>query len=314
MSEIDFEELDKAVSNLMGSVKGVDTSAPKSTETAVRGDGNPSADDAQKESESQEGSVMKSTAEPKERREVPRVNRMSSSPRSSGRFMDVVHPSADMRAKAAPTPTVPSAVSVPSPSATFDQQPKVDDATPLTPFLPDANEKVKKRPLGAKSWFSRHVDNKSDEENGVVEEAVTQAFESKPINSEYADDSMPDKNDEKGQDQRPLDATDFEVFSEEQRKLQSIESVEVQAPIENEVAVQAVESGDTEHLRNPTERGEKDVKVPAHEEHTGIYDTNAYHQPLGNPKKKSGWVTIVTIILIIALCIGAAVTAYYFLG
>lgn len=314
MSEIDFEELDKAVSNLMGRVKGFDTDESKSTDTTVRNDSNSSADDAQKETDVKKEAVIEATAKPEVSREELGLSRKPSSPRSSGRFMDVVHPSADMRAKVASTPSMPPDLSAQSPSAAFDQQPTAEDAAPLTPFLPDANEKVKKRPLGTKSWFSRHADNNSNEKNEAAEEAVSQPIDVKPINGEYSDDPLPDKNEEKGQDQRPLDATDFEILSEEQRKLQSIESLELKIPNESEETVQAVESGDTEHLRHPTERGQKDLKITAHEEHTGIYDTSAYHQPLSSPKKKSVWGAILTVLLIIALCIGAAVAAFYFFG
>ncbi|MNX68010.1 hypothetical protein D3C86_991710 [compost metagenome] len=49
------------------------------------------------------------------------------------------------------------------------------------------------------------------------------------------------------------------------------------------------------------------------EEHAAIYDTDSYHQPLVHPvKKKSGWLWVVWIVLLLALGAGGAAALYYF--
>jgi hypothetical protein len=249
---------------------------------------------------------------------------------SSGRFMDVVHPSADMRSKApspyapigAPSPQVPTAPPVVNETKTLEKELELAaDEAPLTPFLPDANEKVKKRPLGAKSWpFSRHSSDADKELEKVEdmssavpseEEEEPEVKEINPINAEYSKDAKVDKEEEKGQDQRLLDPTEFEELTEEEKALQSIESAEIkESTPDPDVSVRSVESGDTEHLRvDSVQEAAGDAEKTG-----GIYDTQAYHQPIGQPKQKSGWGTVVIIILVIAVCIGSAIAAFLFLG
>ncbi|MNL44290.1 hypothetical protein D3C87_1668540 [compost metagenome] len=49
------------------------------------------------------------------------------------------------------------------------------------------------------------------------------------------------------------------------------------------------------------------------EEHAAIYDTDSYHKPLTHPaKKKSGWLWVLWIVLLLALGAGGAAALYYF--
>ena len=49
------------------------------------------------------------------------------------------------------------------------------------------------------------------------------------------------------------------------------------------------------------------------QEHAAIYDTDTYHKPLAHPaKKKSGWLWVLWIILLLALGAGGAAALYYF--
>ena len=84
MQDIDFDELDRAVNSVIS-----DASAPAP------------------EHEEREAPEVKREVEVPERKQISRPTVSPAARRSNGRFMDVVHPSSDMRPKgsAAPAPT-----------------------------------------------------------------------------------------------------------------------------------------------------------------------------------------------------------------
>lgn len=334
MGDIDFNELDKAVTSLMGSMgPKVDKEEPRTLEISdtLQPDEKPpyeKLDEAVKKISSQMGT--KPTAVPPAPKPAdtppsaeaarleekvmeaikPRVPTPSAPRPSSGRFMDVVHPSSDMRSSPAPLPplVVPArenpAPQVPEFEAKVPapiEQPvlpvDVEDA-PLTPFLPDANTKVEKRPLGG-SLFPEKFDESEPKE----------PVETQPINGDFSKTNEINPVEEKGQNQRTLNPTDFgSGVSPEERNLQSIESATVADASPDEESVRAVESGDTGKLRSGNRLSTADT--------TGaIYDPQEYSQPLAHPpKQKSGWGTVVIIVVIIIICIAAAAGAYFVLG
>lgn len=316
MADIDFDELDRAVNSLMGNLKANDDPAPKSQEKVLKIESTlppePPKQEPAKESAEKEDEPKAVPSEPPRRVAVPPR-------RAGGRFMDVVHPAGDMRSKTpaspAVTPPKPS-VSVKTDVETAESTEKADEPAseePLTtPFLPDANEKVQKRPLGGKPDDESAVDDVLPETAEPEEnEAGPEVEEITPINAEFSKESKIDEEEEKGQDQRVLDPTDFQKISPEEKALQLIESAETEAAgPETDDSVLAVESADTGQLR-----GSDDNESSAKSEKSGaIFDTEAYHQPFGVQKQKSGWSTIAIIVLVIAVCIGSAVAAFLFLG
>ena len=125
MSEFDFDELDKAVAGAIGTdstdvTKKEDTSVVTVSETS------------------------KTTEDP----EISTTKVAPAARRTSGRFMDVVHPSSDMRTRSAPAFVTPSKAQDEQPSLEVSEdQPINEGPKPLeSPFLSDA--KVEKRPLG----------------------------------------------------------------------------------------------------------------------------------------------------------------------
>jgi len=318
--DIDFDELDKAVHSLMGKVGSETLEDDDKTKTldinaTLKADEKPSYDalgkaaqtigdetlvtdsevelveDLSKLSDTMQLPVPtagdEKPAEPvqaADRKPVPAVKRPN-----SGRFMDMVHPNADMRSAAPPAnlavpsrssaPAVITAPTSPTLAAGKPAAPAVPapDA-PLTPFLPDA--KVEKRPLGSAA--------------PTGENSPTSVSDEKP--------------DAENDAQHVLDPIDFQKESPNEEELSKIAAIE--ANDNDSLTIEKVESGDTEHLKSPAK--------PAGDDKPGegtIYDMENYHQPISHPpKQKSGWGTVLIIILIIVLAIALGGGAYLYFG
>lgn len=171
MKDIDFDELDKAVSSVLSSrkspkskdAKAADADADERDTPSVTVDTTPvspvekSSDDSSvtDEVEDEKSPVDESVSEPTVAIKKPPVAQR----RTGGRFMDVLHPSSDMSSSTkssspvsrqgvtiAPIAPESTAQTMPTASpATTSMQPIIEDFGG-TPFLPDA--KVDKRPLG----------------------------------------------------------------------------------------------------------------------------------------------------------------------
>jgi hypothetical protein len=344
VGELDFDELDKAVNNLMGSVKGEDSDVPQpkvlNISSTLQADEKPEYQklgevaktiggetwDADREKTVVENSDLSALPDklPIESVDVPvappvatQAPKTPAAPRTAnGRFMDVVHPSADMRAPSSPTTLevparpvkqeTPTTLTAPTATKEPGTESSNNEAASMTPFLPDANEKVEKRPLGSvPSPFPDRLEESASDDK-------SQPIETGPVNSEYSDD-----NDKKDQDQQILNPSDFNTeLSSQEQALQKIESAEVSEYRTAEESLQDVESADTEKQGSFDEKSGGNIKANDATEPAGaIYDVKDYHQPLSHPaKQKSGWGTIIIIILIIAICITLAAGAYFILG
>lgn len=327
--DIDFDELDKAVNSLMGKVgeDPTDTTPKQKTlaiNSTLKPDEKPQYDVLGKAAEkigsetlgTNDYTVVETLpAAPANLPPIPQAlptvapapvavtkpehtEPVAPHPKS-GRFLDVMHPSADMRSVTVPprpsepesrpfAPTTVPAVAkeesvkpdVPAPAAVNPFPP-----TPVTsPFLPDA--KVEKRPLGGDMLASEPV-----EQNDPVEKIV----ETEVINN---DAQAVDNG--SGDEQRPLDANDFDnETSAEEQKLQAIESADV-ADTSHE-AIRAVESADTGKVTDAAANSA-----------AGIYDVDKNAKPLAHPaKQKSGWGAVVIIVAIIVVAIAAGAAAYF---
>jgi hypothetical protein len=279
MQDIDFDEIDRAVSSTIG---------PK-----------PKAED------SSDSSVAVNVSRSEDRAPAPAPT--PAARRSSGRFMDVVHPSSDMRSPSserperseprkpeAPAPTEPEARSTEWPDPLdfhgfkMDEEPATaptppqdtsepDTTKPLeSPFLSDT--KVEKRPLGA---FSTNEATK--EPPAAPEEPETPLLEA-------PDEELIPAETEKAEE--PATPEEPEAPTEPQP-----------APVEAEEPV------------GPTSITQQYKEQPSTTDQPSgaIFDTEAYHQPLAHPeKKRSGAMVIVWIIALILLGVGAGAGVYFF--
>ena len=258
MQDIDFDELDRAVASTM-----------------------PSGEPQRSTPERSEGTVS-----------APRQNPPASR-RSSGRFMDVVHPSSDMRSssnQSAPKPEEPAA------------EKEASNYSPLeSPFLPDA--KVEKRPLGGEQ--SSTPDLMEEPETPLIEApdeellpATTESTEPEATPDSSTD--MPDM---------PMELPDEEAPVEEKPAVEETPREPVAQPEPEQPALTP-----EPEMTGPTEITQQYKERPAAEQPSGaIYDTESYHQPLTHaPQKKSGVLIVLWIIALILVGAGAGAGVYFF--
>ncbi len=336
MKDFDFEEIDKAVAGALA------TDTPLTDEQTVEV---PTATPTQAPEP-----VREVTPEPEKPSETPRI--APAARRSSGRFMDVVHPSSDMRGRTTFTPpAAPSATASqtaptePQKSAESNSSTQEDEleawAKPLeSPFLPDA--KVEKRPLGgvASSIDIPLEDLLLDEPDELRIEAPNEPRLEAPDELRLEATAMPDPIDFAAHSSAP--AFEIEDTGIEEQPASEPVAGEV-APIE-ELAKSSIHADLAAELElapeKPTEvtfevepEPQSEKPVAPVEEPTGptsitqqyteqpssaeapgaIYDTEAYHQPVVPVvKKKSGIWVVLWILLLIILGAGAGVVFYLF--
>jgi len=374
MKEFDFEELDKAVNSLMGDVKTTEPVSVASVPPAASPTPEPVTNSPQPAEPTPALPVKDTTPMPPETLSPP-ARPVLVSPRQSGRFMDVVHPSADMKtAPVAPVSTpsregitvqpptrvqetapvgrpvvdimAPSSVKPPQPNLEPDKTP--EPATPpvetisappaaaepwSSPFLPDAQ--VEKRPLGSTSPSSPSLDLSQQlaaelskdhipaTSTAVVGEETPQKDSSvltEKLNTQ-ADEKVAE-SDKKPKDDEQLAPEVARLPAELNSDLVAIESGQV-TPNELEPTTGSSSSKTASpSIGSLAGRAMNTASIPQQyseqpssgdESHTPIYDNEAAHQPLAHPtKKKSGWLWVIFIVVI--LVIGAALggAAYYF--
>jgi len=204
---------------------------------------------------------------------------------AGGRFMDVVHPSSDMRT---PTQTPPvsqpitATVEAPKAAETPIVAP-ISAEAPLTPFLPDA--KVEKRPLGA-------VPSPFD---GDAVQSPAPELRPDPVSAEVVAPTVVPPEEPK---------STLEVANQPQ-----VENEATKSSLGGEGLLQAIESGDTEKINASLGEDASGASEGA------IYDVNQYPQPLNHPgKQKSGIGVVIIIVLIIVLAAALGGAAYFILG
>jgi hypothetical protein len=266
MKDFDFDEIDRAVSSTMQP-----KDAPKNDEAAVP--------------------VTVSRSEP--------TSTPPAAKRSSGRFMDVVHPSSDMRSsvperstprpaeKSAPAPVAEKTNSdwpdpldfhgftpednteTPTPAPSGEEE--LQSPKPLdSPFLSDA--KVEKRPLGAFSEEKPAMAVEPKKEETPLIEAPDE-----PLLRAETEEEMPEKEPE------PTPASELEQPNDE-----------LVAPV----------SITQQYKEQPSTTDQPSG---------AIFDTEAYHQPLAHPeKKRSGAMIIVWIVALILLGAGIGAGVYFY--
>lgn len=299
MQDIDFDELDRAVSSTLN---------PARPSNTVKTDAVPAR-----------------IPDPASPQPVAPAAR-----RSSGRFMDVVHPSSDMRPaerseRSAPRPSEPAQQEPERPApATTDwpdpldfhgfkdeaeveipkPEPVVDNVdtsgTPLeSPFLTDA--KVEKRPLGAFSTNDTPtMSDQIDAENAAEIEAVE--AEEVPLLEAPDEELLTAETETK--DDSPVVS---DVPAEEAKP-------EIEAPTEEVSKDEPTPVVAIEEPTGPQSITQQYKEQPSSNQTSGaIYDTEAYHQPLVHTaKKKSGALVVIWILALILVGAGAGAGMYFF--
>lgn len=298
MQDIDFDELDRAVNS-------VSNPTP------------PSIPDTP--------SVSVPVSQPK-----PTVSSTPAARRSSGRFMDVVHPSSDMRGASVPERSAPRDVPV---KPTFEETLAPKSVPSATPTF---SEPSKPAPVASADWpdpldfqgFSLEETPRTPkpEPAPVVEESQEEA-PAQPLESPFLSDAKVEKrplgafsaNDEPDElplieepEETPLlDAPDeVELLEAENYTPPAVEVTEEKTPEPTPAPAPIVE----EH-QGPTSITQQYKEQPstADQPSGAIYDTEAYHQPLIHaPRKKSGALVIVWIAALILVGAGAGAAVYFF--
>jgi hypothetical protein len=409
MKELDFDELDRAVNSLMTNVPKSASPGDEEKEktldiaSTLDDEATPSFDKIEKAAAAAANESTPAPSDPKPQDKTEPSERpepiMPSRPavpaapatRRGGRFMDVVHPSADMTKPDTPRPvsrqgvtleplgtsqkiadivpkkreapekaeepeekpedssvavapkpdmTMPEKTEEPAPASDWPDpldmaaskepeekkeeaevpEPEVEEPTPApltSPFLPDT--KVEKRPLGG-------VAPEEEEPGKVAEEPAHPPVVPVDETSKTIDDpnaQLPaNPNDVELQLPEELsgdlmaveaDTTHDELKQAHESKVGDVSKPEIAAPeaaepktAPSEPAVPAGPTSIPQQYREEPSTGDKD--------NGAIYDTDTYHQPLAHPaKKKSGWMWVIWIALILLLGAGGG-AALYFLG
>lgn len=298
MKDIDFDELDRAVNSLI---------APKTTSVAATAE------------TTAVPAVSSPVSTAADELHTPAATPLAAR-RSSGRFMDVVHPSSDMRTSPVPArPAAHTEMTITPPSSSADLGPKAteeaaepeeaetvpdlidmpvtppveDTPSPLeSPFLSDA--KVEKRPLGA---FSNETSEPPMSVTPPSETAKPETFE------DTADEKPGNKSD------HPI-GTDTPLPAELQDNLLSIEANEdteskkdETPPIPTVVTPVGATSIQTQYTEQPS-TGDQPTGA--------VFDTDAYKKPIARPKKKSGWLIVLWIFLLLVVGAGVGAAVYFF--
>jgi hypothetical protein len=352
MTDLDFDEIDKAVSSATVGRKqeeAIGPDAPKDTQP-----------------------------EPKATESTPTPQPTIAGRRSSGQFMDVVHPSSNMR-KSIPTiperPSVnkaddalmkPTVVTTDSLTSPATQPPESVDSEPGNKW-PDPIEIGEPKKV--------QIEKKDDEKAGADEEddidkitkEITEELGQKPFDppeslpespfiagtkvekrplGAFSDDKMQNQGDETkesdNQDEKTngsegaeangpetIPVADKPISDELEDKLIKIESDETpetseqQPELTQEPAEDKAEThvevkplaADPPHPIEATSINQQYKEHPSTGDQTSgaIYDTDAYHKALAHPpKKSSSWMWIVWILLLLVVGAGAGVLVFYY--
>lgn len=350
MKDLDFDELDRAVNSILSDTE----KAPVVSSVEVQPNPVPQPT-LDLPAEPYDAPQVESTPLPIT---VPAVSSrpMPTLPatRRSGRFMDVVHPSSDMKSanmKVIPTanevkfdPFSPRAADMKPLDSTLDSPlspltPQASEAIappsditwpdpiaipqPLTsPFLPDA--KVEKRPLGGSflDASARELPNATVEPtvSGPIHSPASiqksDLFSSEEKKTEDDKQLVPDI--EKSIPQLPVELNnDLATIEAEYSTLDNNgiptrgsdleDSGEVTSPntlIADSTATTLIPGSIPQQYKEQSNTGDTS--------HAPIYDIQDVHQPLSHPaSKKSGWLWVIWITLILALGAGVGAAAFY---
>lgn len=372
MKDLDFDELDKAVNSLMTEVPRSDEVPTGEEEktldiTPTLGvNDTPSFD-----------TLSASTAEAAQVAAISPVARkeaVTDAPitRRAGRFMDVVHPSSDMknsanlahqisRQGATIEPRGANQPDVPRPVApSTSTQPALQQSSPRPPVAADTPADTWPDPLEIANFKDSAL--AKEEGNKVISvesDASTQPPDQTPLTSPFLPDTKVEKRPlgsaipPAGEEPNPVLSADTDVHNdttngdpnaqlpaspsdtppqlpeELQQDMIAVEAdthmgvpkTEQTPPADEKLLASGTVPGVIPSVASPvTSAGP--ISIPQQyreepstgdQENGGIYDTDSYHKPLVRPtKKKSGWLWVVWIVVILLVGAGAGVAMYLF--
>jgi len=344
MQDIDFDEIDRAVSSVTN--PGRTAVPPRPVETPSVNETTPTP-----------ATIVEPSAQPADQPISAHAAPSLAARRSSGRFMDVVHPSSDMRPHAPaelhfdreetipaertevaerPAVAAPAAFHWPDPIDMADNSPiapvaaPVIEAAPVVPTVSDddlfatslespflSNTKVEKRPLGAFSY--------PESDLPLIDDFADQPVATAPV----ASDSKATDVENAVAEDVVSEAVTNEVVTptstslDEETLLLEADNEEVEEPEEPAVPTTVVAVATAMNPASPVEEapvGPTSI-TQQYKEHPStdtqpsgaIYDTEAYHQPLAHPAKKhSSLLVIVWILGLIVVGGGIGAAMYFF--
>ena len=302
MQDIDFDEIDRAVSSVTTTNTEINSTDVNEVTT----------------------SGFTAVSSPIAPREAPTSFGSPAARRSTGRFMDVVHPSSDMRPTAS---TASAAPQVPNVQPQVVSHEDVDRSTAADRSPQSLN------PSSAFHWpdpinvpqlpVSETEDIVSPDENLMPEPVIPELREDavvSPLESPFLADAKVEK--------RPLgafslpesDLPPIEDFNDqfghvEDMVVEEAEVIEVAEPAEKE-ELRLEAHTETSDLPSPgptsiTQQYTEQVSTTS-EPTAAIYDTDAYHQALLHQPKKHGKGTIILWVVALILAGGGIGAAIYF--
>lgn len=309
MGDIDFDELDRAVNSLISNTPASPV-APVADTTFV----DPAADTTittpAADNPVQPISPITEPTQPViEKPVLVPVSQSLAGQRSSGRFMDVIHPSSDMR----PSVSIPSQPEQPAVTPIINSDPAIapqiiplptsvqnfspNSPKPLeSPFI--AGAVVEKRPLGT---FATEPEQ-------PVELSPSGEVTDKSENNEQSAESLAELPDELKSDILKVESGDAKQTTEpEPEKEPEPEPEKEQEPAQPIAQPEPVV---------PTSIVQQYKEQPsATTEKTGsIYDTSVYNKsPKPIDKKSSGWMWILWIIILLIIGIGTGALTYFYI-
>ncbi len=338
MKDIDFDELDKAVNSLMSA------SAEKTTEPAAAPEAKEAVADTpqpataetpvDQSKESIPEPAAETVAEPvavSVASTTPKPKTAAPAKRRGGKFMDVMPSSAGAR-PAGPVSRVGASIAPPTDAAeTSDSPAKEPEEVEPTPKPADAHT------------MPDPIDMAKQPESEAMVEAVAEPTPEETSIPKASADSTPESTDNLGSEspflsdakveKRPLGGEVLEEDAPSDEKDDGVEASAEDETIEEpsqlpaeptqaelKADVVAVEAGEHDNLENDTQSNAgmeagainqqyKEEQSTGDESHAAIYDTQPY--PTNKKvKKKSGWLWVLWIFILLSLGAGGAVALY----
>lgn len=357
MTEMDFDELDKAVNSLMGGVKQSQRDKDEPTTLTISStlavDEKPSYEKIEKVAKKIGNETIDFTVTEGSNETVVEVPATIS--QRSGRFMDVMHSSSDMRPTVMPprtsairssvfndstVPVATNAAPVIEDAASVDMSPQVDapaaetatdesvsDAqsqTPVESEIPTvlADTTTDTEPVVDDGTSAAHdesldaataVDESTDGQALAVSSADEVKSEVEPQTSPFLPDAKVEKRPLGGADTAAGEATQSQPIDSLSPTVEAspVPTATEDIPAEYHDQLVAIEAGETTSaVASPSPQPAVEATTPVADT-SPIYDIDNYHQPLNHPAKKpSGWLWIILIIVIVAICGGVAAAFY----
>lgn len=368
VKDIDFDELDRAVNSAISKNKPVDDglSAMSPVTSANVPDVNPLPSPTPVFTPTPAASSAPTAPIP--------VARQTMSRPATGRFMDMVHSSANMRVA---VPERPSLRPLSSPISSVSQKPNlnmmpkmpsgiVNNSNPDldidqisdeidktlninsnenqdSPFLPDA--KVEKRPLNAftseqtviapvklPDAISFPPIGKTDDRQENVDTLLPAELQNDLLSIEADEVTKTDEvyipeDSGNNEDELMASAPQENQTDDGAMKNQYVPYEQNSAPVLEEKPVEpataapssVLTSASSSTTTNPivtTSISQQYAELPStgDKEIGAIYDTNSYHKAMTPPtKKKSGWMWVIFIALLMIVSVGAGIAVYFFI-